>query len=163
MLKNMGAASTIHVDILWWWNTLKERPSTLHTWLLYKSPSVGEGGENLTTKFHPHQWSSWTKKWRWQLYLAIKNNYYKKWIMIKKRKYMEKKREREYVNKERKEKKGKELQDGCSSSRPLLSSRLMIYTHHLCVWFKPCWSPELDHVQPSNCCSNYEAPSICYR
>jgi hypothetical protein len=103
------------------------------------------------------------KKWRRQLYLAIKNNYYKKWIMIKKRKYMEKKREREYVNKERKEKKGKELQDGCSSSRPLLSSRLMIYTHHLCVWFKPCWSPELDHVQPSNCCSNYEAPSICCR
>ena len=26
MLKNMGAASTIHVDVLWWRNTLKRRP-----------------------------------------------------------------------------------------------------------------------------------------
>ena len=83
-LKNMGAASTIHVDVLFWWNTLKRRPPTLHTWLLHKSPSVGECGENFTTKFHPHKRPSWVKRKKWcQLYLAIKKEKVKKSIIIK--------------------------------------------------------------------------------
>ena len=50
----------------------------------------------------------------------------------KERTYMEKKRERKYIEKRRK--KGKEPQDECSSSRPLLRpSRPMAYTHYLCV------------------------------
>ena len=41
MLKNMGATSTIHVDVLWWWNIVKKENLTPHTWLLHKSPVWG--------------------------------------------------------------------------------------------------------------------------
>ena len=55
--------------------------------------------------------------------------------MIKKeRENIWKRKERENIYKKRR-KKGKELQDGCSSSRPLLRPpRPMAYTHYLFVW-----------------------------
>ena len=59
MHENMEAASTTYLDDLWWWNTLKEEALTLHTWLLHKSPSVGEDGES--PKFHTHQKQSCLK------------------------------------------------------------------------------------------------------
>ena len=42
MLKIMGAASTTYLDDLWWCDTLKRRPPTLHTWLSQKSKCGGE-------------------------------------------------------------------------------------------------------------------------
>jgi hypothetical protein len=48
----MRATSTEHHDALWWWNKLKKKKIlTLHTWLLHKSLSVGEDGENIVTRF----------------------------------------------------------------------------------------------------------------
>ena len=52
MPKNMRAASTTYLDDLWWWNTLNKDTLTLHTWLLHKSPSVGEDGENPKSSMH---------------------------------------------------------------------------------------------------------------
>ena len=48
-LENMRATSTINLDALWWGNMLNKEILTLHTWLVHKSPSVGEYGETLTT------------------------------------------------------------------------------------------------------------------
>jgi hypothetical protein len=53
MPKNMGAASTLYLVDLWWMEHTQKETLTLHTWLLHKSPSVGENGESL--KFHIHQ------------------------------------------------------------------------------------------------------------
>ena len=49
MLENMRAASTKHHDALLVMEHTQKEGLTLHTWLLHKSPSVGEDGENLTT------------------------------------------------------------------------------------------------------------------
>ena len=73
--------------------------------------------------------------------------------------YIYKREKKKYYYKKWKREIKEEREGGFSSFRPLLSSRLMIYTHHLCVWLKPCWSPELDHVQPSNHCSHFKASS----
>ena len=47
MLKNMGDASIVHYDALWYWNTFEKETPTLHTWLSPKSSSVGEIAERL--------------------------------------------------------------------------------------------------------------------
>jgi len=106
MLKNMGAASIIHIDVLWWWNTLKGRPPILHTYFYKKGQGGGGGGgENFTTKLHPHQRPFWVKNdvSSTLLYIYIKkvkNIYYKK------------------MKKEREKKREKERQDGFSFSEP---------------------------------------------
>jgi hypothetical protein len=42
MLENMEATSIIHLDALWWWNTLKRRPWPAHLTFTQKS-KCGEG------------------------------------------------------------------------------------------------------------------------
>jgi len=118
-------------------------------------------GENLATcSIHTKGHLSKKEKWRWQLYVAKKRERKENMIYIyiyeKRKKERAKQRERKrkwYIKK--RERKGAVRQ--CSYSRPFpLPPRPMVYAHYLCVWPRPSYSPEKDHVRSSHRCSSFK-------
>jgi len=75
MLEIMGAASATYRDVLWWCDTLKRRPPTLHTWFSQKSKCGGEWWES-------HQKAILVKKKKCVSPASVKKYYNKKKTII---------------------------------------------------------------------------------
>jgi len=147
-------------DALWRWNTLKRRPqhytlgfyTKVQVWgrMVRTSPHVPSTPKvTLVKKKNDDDSSILLKKERekkiWYIYIYEKRKKERAKQRERKRKWYIKKRER----------KGAVRQ--CSYSRPFpLPPRPMVYAHYLCVWPRPSYSPEKDHVRSSHRCSSFK-------